>query len=102
MTCHNKEKPAICLKFVEKIKNISEAFVGFLPLDRITGVYITETTMDHLKRLGPELNNICGQGYNGVSNVSSVSVGVQGIIKKESPLLVYVKCSGRCLTMFVP
>ena len=33
MTYHNKEEPAICLKFAEKNKNISEAFVGFLPLD---------------------------------------------------------------------
>ena len=57
--------------------------------------------MGHLKKLGPELNNICGQGYNGVSNVSSFSVGVQGIIKNESPLVVYVKCSGRYLNLAI-
>ena len=57
--------------------------------------------MGHLKKLGLELNSICDQGYNGVSNVSSVIAGGQGIIKKESPLVVYVKYSGRYLNLAI-
>ena len=50
--------------------------------ERITGVYIAETVMGHLKKLRLELNNIHDQGYNEVFNMSSINVGVQGIIKK--------------------
>ena len=101
VTSHNKEELAICLRFFEKNKNIREEFVGLLPLERITRVYIAETVMNHLKKFGLELNNICDQGYNGVSNMSSVNVGVQGIIKKGSPLIVYVQCSGCCLNLLI-
>ena len=93
---------AICLRFVEKNKNIGEEFVGLLPPEQITGVCITETVMSHLKKLGLELNNIHGQGYDGVFNLSSINnVGVQGIIKKESPLIVYVQYSGCCLNLAI-
>ena len=37
----------------------------------------------------------------GVSNMSSVCVGIQRIIKKESPLVVYVQCGGRCLNLAI-
>ena len=101
VTSHNKEELAICVRFVEKNKNIREEFVGLLPLERITGVYIAETVMSHLKKLGLELNNIRDQGYDGVSNMSSVNVGVQGIIRKGSPLIVYVQYSGCCLNLLM-
>ena len=37
----------------------------------------------------------------GVSNMSSACVGIQRIIKKESPLVVYVQCGGRCLNLAI-
>ena len=57
--------------------------------------------MSHLKNLGLVLDKICGQGYDGASNMSSVNVGVQVIIKKESPLAAYILCSGHCLNLVI-
>ena len=40
VTSYNKEELAVFLRFVVKDKYIKEAFVGFLPRKRITGVYV--------------------------------------------------------------
>ena len=64
VTSDNKEELAICLGFVDKDEIIRGAFVGFLPPKRVTGVYIAETIISHLKKLGLVLDNIRGQGYD--------------------------------------
>ena len=47
VTSYNKEKRSIVFRFIDKDKNIREAFVSFLLLKRISWVYIAETTMGH-------------------------------------------------------
>ncbi|XP_078348023.1 52 kDa repressor of the inhibitor of the protein kinase-like [Oculina patagonica] len=42
-----------------------------------------------------------GQGYDGASNMSSSTVGVQARIKKEAPLATYVHCNGHCLNLVI-
>ena len=41
------------------------------------------------------------QGYDGASNMSSQNVGVQAIIRKDTPLETYVHCSGHCLNLVI-
>ena len=53
---HNKEELAIVFMFIDKDKNIREAFGSFLLLKRISWVYIAETIVSHLKKSGLELN----------------------------------------------
>ena len=45
--------------------------------------------------------NMCGQGYDGASNMSSAGVGVHGRIFKEAPLATYVHCNGHCLNLVI-
>ena len=58
VTSHNNEELAACLRFVHKDKNIRRSFISCLPFNRITGLYIAETIMSHLKKVWMELNNI--------------------------------------------
>lgn len=51
VTSHNNEELAASLRFVDKDKNIRKSFIGFLPFNRITGIYIAETIMSHLKKV---------------------------------------------------
>ena len=51
VTSHNNEELAACLRFVHKDKNIRRSFISCLPFNRITGLYITETIMSHLKKV---------------------------------------------------
>ena len=64
VTSRNNEVLAICLRFFDEYKNIRKAFVGFLLLKQISGVYIAETIKVEL-----ELNNILIQENNAVSNI---------------------------------
>ena len=63
--------------------------------------YIAETIMSNLKMLELELDSIHGQGYDEASNMSSVNVGVQEIIKNYLSLTVYLHCSGHCLNFVI-
>ena len=42
-----------------------------------------------------------GQGYDGASNMSSGTSGVQARIKKEAPLATYVHGNGHCLNLVI-
>ena len=41
-----------------------------------------------LEELGLDVSNVHGQGYDGVSNMSSERVGLQALIREKSPLAV--------------
>ena len=51
VTSHNNEELAACLRFVHKDKNIRRSFISCLPFNQITGLYIAETIMSHLKKV---------------------------------------------------
>ena len=76
-----------------------QEFLQFSRLSRITGVAIAKQICSDLTDLGLDLKNIRGQGYDRASNMSSARVGVQAIIRRESPLAVYTHCSSHCLNL---
>lgn len=78
VTSHNNKELTASLRFVDKDKNIRKSFIGFLPFNRITGLYIAETIMSHLKKAWMELNNILIQGYNGVSDTVASMLDFRG------------------------
>ena len=84
------------LRFLDKdTKFLDKISEKCLPLKR---VFIAESIMSQFKRLGLHLNNIYGQRYDTGRNLSSASVGGQGI-KKELPLAPFVSCSGHYLNL---
>lgn len=101
VTSHNKEQIALCLRFVDKDKNIREEFLEFLNADRITGEYVAYTIKACLETVGLDLTNIRGQGYDGAANMASNRVGLQARIRQYSPRAVYVHCSGHCLNLVI-
>ena len=86
VTSHNVDHLAICARFVDKNKDIREGFLSFLELERITGEKIAHDILEFLKENNIPVANMCGQGYDGASNMSSAGVSVQGFIRKEVPL----------------
>ena len=101
VTSHNREVMPLCVRFVDKEKNIREEFIQFSSLTRVTGEAIAAQVCSDLRSLDLDLTNIRGQGYDGASNMSSERVGVQALIRKESPLAVYTHCSGHCLNLVI-
>ena len=45
------------------------------------------------------LQNVRGQYYNGVSNMSCANAGVQRRIKDEQPKALYIHCRNHCLNL---
>jgi hypothetical protein len=101
VTSHNREVLALCVRFVDSNLNIREEFIDFIHVQRITGEYLANTILHSLKQLGLDPANICGQGYDGASNMSSDNVGVQKRIREEAPIASYVHCSGHCLNLVI-
>ena len=98
VTSHNTEHLAICARFVDNNKNVREEFLTFVQLERITGEQIATSI---LRENNIPVENMRGQGYDGVSNMSSSRVGVQARIHNEASLATYVHCSGHCLNLAI-
>jgi len=102
VTSHNVEHLALCIRFFDhKLKAIREEFLAFLPLVRITGEAISTVILEFLSKNQIPTSNMRGQGYDGASNMSSDSVGVQARIKQAAPLATYVHCNGHSLNLVI-
>ena len=102
VTSHNVEHLALCIRiFDHKQKTIREEFLAFLSLVRITGEVISAVILQFLRKSGIPASNMCGQGYDGASNMASDSVGVQACIKQEASLAMYVHCNGYSLNLVI-
>ncbi|XP_022810041.1 zinc finger MYM-type protein 1-like [Stylophora pistillata] len=99
VTSHNEEHLAICARFVDKKKDVREEFLTYIKLEKITGEKIAENILAFLNENNVPVTNMRGQGYDGASNMSSSTLGVQARIKKEAPLATYVHCNGHCLNL---
>ena len=91
----------LCIRFVDKNKNIREEFLQFTQLTRVTGEAIAKQLFSDLQDLNIDIKK-SGQGYDGAKNISNERVGVQAYIKRISPLVVYIHCSGwSCLNLVI-
>ena len=94
----HKEQMTIIIRFVEldsskeeKI-NISESFLGFVPLQETTGASMTETILNKLQEMDLKVENIRGQGYDNGSNMRGKENGVQKRILDINPRALFVPC----------
>ena len=101
VTSHNTEHLALCTCFVDAKGDIREEFMTFLSLERLTGRYIAEKIIKFLKDNDLPVENTHGQGYDGVSNMSSERMGVQAQIQEVSPLATYIHCSSYQLNLVI-
>lgn len=77
---------------------INESFLGFIPIEKSTGLELTEIILEQLSALGLSLENIRWQGYNG-SNMKGIQSGVQARIKNINPRALCVPCSSHSLNL---
>ena len=101
VTSDNEEHLAICARFVDENKDVREELLTFIKLERITGEKIAENILAFLKENNVPVTNMRGQGYDGASNMSSSTSGVQARINEEAPLATYVHCNGHCLNLVI-
>lgn len=80
---------------------INESFLGFIPIEKSTGLALTEIILEQLSALGLSLENIRGQGYDNGSNMKGIQSGVQARIRNINPRAFYVPCSSHSLNLVV-
>ena len=99
--CSSKEQMSIVLRYVDSKKEINERFVKFVECKRVTGEALANNVENALEELGLPLSNLCGQGYDGASGMSSESKGVSDRILQKNPKALYVHCSSHHLNLVV-
>ena len=99
VTSHNTEHLALCTRFVDAKGDIREELMTFLSLERLTGRYIAEKTIEFLKDNDLNVENIRGQGYDGASNMSSERVQAQ--MKELSHIATYIHCSSHQFNLVI-
>lgn len=78
---------------------VHERFLGFVPIESHTGLYLFDTVMSLLTTNGISISNCRGQAYDNASNMSGKYKGLQAQIKQLNNLAVYVPCAGHSLNL---
>ncbi|KAF0724972.1 zinc finger MYM-type protein 1-like [Aphis craccivora] len=70
------EQFTLCVRYVD-VPNcvILEDFLGFIKMESTTGIAIATANQNELENIGLTFENLCGQGYDGDSNMSGVNNG---------------------------
>ena len=99
--CSNKELLAVVLRFVDKSGQIREEFIEFVHIHSCTGKNIAQQLRALLEKLGLDMNNLRGQGYDGAANMAGARSGASSIILSWCPKGLYFHCSGHRLNLVV-
>jgi hypothetical protein len=94
-----KEQVSICLRFVNKLMEIEEYFIGFYETGSTNAETLVRIIQDVLLRLGLNINDCRGQCYDGASNMAGHFSGVQARILALCPKALFVHCCAHSLNL---
>jgi hypothetical protein len=89
---YQKEQLALCLRFVNKLGEPVERFLGLVQVEDTASLTLKEAIQSLLLRHQLPLSKIRGQGYDGASNMKGHVNGLKKLIMEESPSAYYVHC----------
>ena len=98
------EQLSIGIRFVDQHDAnavIREEFLGFVPLINLDAESIADTIISAIQRLGLDLNDCLGQGYDGCSTIAGKDNGVQARIRRIYEKALFVHCSSHRLNLVV-
>ena len=78
---------------VEKSVAVHEHFIEFIPVESTTGEDLCDVLVNELQRLGLNVQNIRGQGYDNGANMKGVSSGVQKRILDINSRAFFTPCA---------
>ncbi|KDO38015.1 hypothetical protein CISIN_1g048383mg, partial [Citrus sinensis] len=87
-----KGQMTIVLHYVHKNGYVVEHFVGINHVSNTTTASLKESLDNIFSRLGLSLSILCGQGYDGASNMQGEFNGLKTLILKENEYAYYVHC----------
>ncbi|KAK1423943.1 hypothetical protein QVD17_19254 [Tagetes erecta] len=98
----HQEQLSLIVRYVNLDSNsvtIEESFLGFLIVHDTTGKGLFEVTLEELKSLGLDFNDMRGQGYDNGSNMKGKNQGVQSRFLKINPRAFHASCGCHSLNL---
>ncbi|KAG5586379.1 hypothetical protein H5410_046813 [Solanum commersonii] len=88
----HKEQMTLVLRFVNKNGEVVERFIGLVHVSDTStcSLKISIYSLFSIHSLSP--STICGQGYDGASNMKGEINGLKTLIMKDSPSAYYIHC----------
>ena len=96
-----KEQLSLVLRFVDKDHNVREEFIKYCLCEKLTGEALANLILDEIKKLGLDIQNCRGQGYDGAGAVSGKEKGVANRIKEVNPKALNTHCACHRLNLCV-
>lgn len=96
----NVEQLSVCVRYV-KNNLINEHFLQFIPIENTSAENISNNLITFLKSIGMNMENLCGQGYDGASAMGGKISGVQARIREVYPAALYVHCASHSLNLAI-
>ncbi|XP_071701586.1 uncharacterized protein [Rutidosis leptorrhynchoides] len=98
----NQEQMSMIVRHVKCTSNyvvVEESFLGFLNVNDTTGKGLFDVTLEELKCIGLDVNDMRGQGYDNGANMKGIHQGVQTRFLKENPRAFYTPCGCHSLNL---
>ena len=99
VSSQNTEHLPICIRFVDDECDIREEFIGFVKLERVRAIDIVNAITKTLSDAELSLNELRGQGYDGVSTMTGERTGVQRQIRDMQKKALFTHCAGHSLLL---
>ena len=98
--CSNQEQLSLVIRFVDGSGEIREEFLGFLYCKLgLSGEALAETVLNGIANLTLDIHSCRGQGYDGVSSVSSYINGLSAQILRINEKAIYTHCHSHRLVV---
>uniref|UniRef100_A0A453NJ26 DUF4371 domain-containing protein n=1 Tax=Aegilops tauschii subsp. strangulata TaxID=200361 RepID=A0A453NJ26_AEGTS len=89
---YQQEQLALCLRFVNKIGEPVERFLGLAQVADTTSLTLKEAIQTLLMKYQLPISKLRGQGYDSASNMKGHVNGLKKLIMEDSPSAYYVHC----------
>lgn len=98
------EQFSICVRYVDHNEGgyvVREDFLGFVPVEDVTGQGLANTLLTTLKDMGVNLDCMRGQGYDGARAMSGRFKGCAANVREVFPQAFYVHCANHNLNLAI-
>ena len=98
----HQEQMSLIIRYVDSSSSdvrIEESFIGFLDVNDTTGQGLFDVLENELKLLGPDIDDVRGQGYDNGSNMKGKHKGVKKKLLDVNPRAFYSACGCHSLNL---